>query len=383
MSVRSVSFCAALGNLSQKDKSRRTSRYLTIAVFAILYLAFSITFGKALGQWDYEAPGRCYVTGGITPPTASPPQADRLYLGITCFYLFFSLILSVLVSSRVRITSDAVSATSVSILSLLLSPTFRLIIAGPDFVWGLTFIAMLQYPLHLYTVVTLRISNRDSLGGDSEDSWSFGQIVALTLLGFTVTQCIEGIWKYRSSVTESDIQGLIDTYGVVEAGNAPRATKSPVGPEFAVNDEANLTWEARVMELISEHPHPHIIGYYGYRVRRGRITGLVLDRHPSDLKNYVKHGIGTIDEGPFMEALESPIHHLHPLGWAHNDLNPGNILVDKSGMPVLIDFGSSHEVGKKLTTSRGTKGWIDEDMKDYTTSEKGHDTSALKKIRAW
>ncbi|KAK0111133.1 hypothetical protein ONS95_001509 [Cadophora gregata] len=86
---------------------------------------------------------------------------------------------------------------------------------------------------------------------------------------------------------------------------------------------------------------------------------------------------------PFLEALESAIHHLHSLNWAHNDLNPRNILVNEAGMPVLIDFGSSHEIGKKLTTSRGTKGWIDGDMKDYTTSEKRYDTPALAKIRVW
>jgi serine/threonine protein kinase len=47
---------------------------------------------------------------------------------------------------------------------------------------------------------------------------------------------------------------------------------------------------------------------------------------------------------------------------AHNDLNPRNILVNEAGMPVLIDFGSPHEMSKKLTTSRGTKGW---DRREY------------------
>ncbi|KAH6700696.1 kinase-like domain-containing protein [Leptodontidium sp. MPI-SDFR-AT-0119] len=144
-----------------------------------------------------------------------------------------------------------------------------------------------------------------------------------------------------------------------------------------------LMEEAQAMQVLSQHPHPNIIRYYGCQVRRGRITGLVLDRHPNDLTEYLKHEIGTIDREPFMEALESAIHHLHSLDWAHNDLNPRNILVNEAGMPVLIDFGSCHEIGKKLTTSRGTKGWIDEDMKDYTTSEKRHDTSALAKIRVW
>lgn len=52
-------------------------------------------------------------------------------------------------------------------------------------------------------------------------------------------------------------------------------------------------------------------------------------------------------------------------------------------MPILIDFGSSHEIGKKLSTSRGTKGWIDEDMTKCTTSEKRHDIYALGRIRKW
>lgn len=84
-----------------------------------------------------------------------------------------------------------------------------------------------------------------------------------------------------------------------------------------------------------------------------------------------------------MEALESAIDHLHSLGWAHNDLNPGNVLVDKSGMPVLIDFDSCHEIGQKLLTSRGTEGWRDVDINDYDTSEKSHDIFALGKLRAW
>ena len=144
-----------------------------------------------------------------------------------------------------------------------------------------------------------------------------------------------------------------------------------------------LMEEAQIMEVLSRHPHPNIICYYGCQVRRGRVTGLVLDRHPADLTNYLKNGMGTVDKEPFMEALESAVHHLHSLGLAHNDLNPKNILVNEARMPVLIDLGSCHEVGRNLTTSRGTKGWIDEDMKDYTTSEKRHDIYALAKIRAW
>ena len=144
-----------------------------------------------------------------------------------------------------------------------------------------------------------------------------------------------------------------------------------------------LLKEAKAMEIISQHPHPNIIHYHGCRVRRGRITGLVLDRHPNTLTDYSKNKLGSVDKGPFMQALTSAIDHLHSLGWAHNDLNPGNILADEQGMPVLIDFGSAGEIGAKLGSSRGTKGWIDGEMKDYHTSDKGHDLFAIEKIRMW
>ncbi|OJD11416.1 hypothetical protein AJ78_07811 [Emergomyces pasteurianus Ep9510] len=145
----------------------------------------------------------------------------------------------------------------------------------------------------------------------------------------------------------------------------------------------DLLEEAQAMEKISKHSHPNIINYHGCRVRHGCITGLVLDRHLNTLTDYLKNKVGFIDKEPFMQALKSAIYHLHSLGWAHNDLNPGNILVDEDSMPVLIDFGSAREIGAKLGTSRGTKGWIDREMKDYHTSDKHHDLFALEKICGW
>ncbi|KAF1958433.1 kinase-like protein [Byssothecium circinans] len=144
-----------------------------------------------------------------------------------------------------------------------------------------------------------------------------------------------------------------------------------------------LLEEAQAMEMLSQHPHPNIIHYHGCRVHRNRITGLVLDRHPCTLNDYLKNKVGSVDKKPFMLALESAISHLHSLDWAHNDLNPKNVLVDKAGMPVLIDFGSARKIGDKLGSSRGTKGWIDGEIKDYHTSDHRHDLSALEKIRTW
>ncbi|KAK3694439.1 kinase-like domain-containing protein [Podospora appendiculata] len=138
---------------------------------------------------------------------------------------------------------------------------------------------------------------------------------------------------------------------------------------------------AHALELVSQHPHPGLIGYHGCRVRRGRITGLVLEKHGKDLNQHTQD-VGPVDKAHFMDALEDAVRHLHSLGLAHNDINPANILVNKAGLPVLVDFGFCRKVGQKLGASRGTPGWIDEGD-DYVTSEERHDLFGLAKIRAW
>ncbi|EGC42653.1 conserved hypothetical protein [Histoplasma capsulatum var. duboisii H88] len=69
--------------------------------------------------------------------------------------------------------------------------------------------------------------------------------------------------------------------------------------------------EVQVMEALSRHPHPNIIRYYGCRVVRSPITGLIMEGHAYTLSTYLNGGIGKIDKSSFMNALESPIRHLH------------------------------------------------------------------------
>ncbi|KAI1413323.1 kinase-like protein [Hypoxylon sp. FL1857] len=146
---------------------------------------------------------------------------------------------------------------------------------------------------------------------------------------------------------------------------------------------ATLLEEAAALQHICQHgQHPNLIKFHGCRVRRGRITGLMLDGYEYNFREFLTEG-KTVNKERFLTGLESAIRHLHLLGLAHNDINPGNIMVDEArGEPVLVDFGSCHKIGAKLTASRGTPGWT-EDGDDYTTSKESHDISALDKIRLW
>ncbi|KAI1172336.1 kinase-like domain-containing protein [Nemania sp. FL0916] len=137
--------------------------------------------------------------------------------------------------------------------------------------------------------------------------------------------------------------------------------------------------ETTIMEQLSKTPHPNIIKYYGCRVKRGRITALVLELLDQTLTQFKSDGkLSSLDKEKFMDSLQSAVNHLHSLGLAHNDINPDNIMV-KDGMPVLIDFGSCARAGQRLQ-SLGTHGWYEE---LFFTSEFKHDTYSMGKLREW
>lgn len=106
-------------------------------------------------------------------PSASHPYVDIIYLGVTCFFMFVSCSVPVYVL-LFMITGDVKEAEERAETVLILS--------------------FAQYLLHLYSVVALRVSNGGLLEGDSEDTWGFGQVVALVLLGAVLARCVYGVF---------------------------------------------------------------------------------------------------------------------------------------------------------------------------------------------
>jgi serine/threonine protein kinase len=139
-----------------------------------------------------------------------------------------------------------------------------------------------------------------------------------------------------------------------------------------------LLAEAFILQHLAAHPHPHLAKYHGVRARRGRITGLVLDRYPRTLLDHVRQG-RDLNRDEFVSALESAVAHLHSLGLAHNDINPENIMMGEDNLPVLLDFGSCQPFGKRMLT-QSTEGWV-ETVDLYSKQE--HDVFALGKLQEW
>jgi Protein kinase domain len=138
--------------------------------------------------------------------------------------------------------------------------------------------------------------------------------------------------------------------------------------------------EIATLEHLRANPHPGLARYHGCVVARGRVAGIVLSRYQATLDGWLRRGVPVAFDGArCMRDVRAAVEHLHALGYAHNDLNPHNIMVDEDDDVVVIDFGSCQPVGARLM-STGTYGWIDD---EFTTSEKEHDLAALDKIEAW
>jgi serine/threonine protein kinase len=145
---------------------------------------------------------------------------------------------------------------------------------------------------------------------------------------------------------------------------------------------ALLLDEVLALETISKGRHPNIVQYYGCRIKRGRITGITMEKISGhNLWNLPEHNLGSIQMEPFMDALRRAVNYLHSIGVSHNDICPQNVMV-KDGSPVLVDFGSCRRTGERMAASGVSIGWKEEGD-DYLTSKNSHDICGLEKIGRW
>lgn len=207
-----------------------------------------MVLGTRLRNWDNNIAGQCYDTSLIAGSGAPHPLMDHVYLSITCFYMFVSIRTCWLCGeiqspqptenqndiradeggrTNLQLWFDAMRRWDLPPASEITLQRYERMIQNLDaclqtckeiwenrhkpFQWSLvkrlmksiaeagTFgetnlksvvlgIAMVQFPVHTYMIFALRYSNEHRLSGDSENTWGFGQIVALVLLGSTLVQ---------------------------------------------------------------------------------------------------------------------------------------------------------------------------------------------------
>lgn len=204
-----------------------------------------------LRAWNLTTTGSCYNTRLIAALNAKHPIVDQIYLGVTCFYMFAALYISIGVDEAIEMTAKKLPTRLQDLQLELPNPVRDLLAAVTAFrnrlheiqlegsAWvqdlhapmmgvensrlysELLFgaflpqtettkeeataftlattrrtalsLALAQYPLHLYNVFALRASNQHLLIGESENTWGFGQIVALVMLVQTFVECFRGV----------------------------------------------------------------------------------------------------------------------------------------------------------------------------------------------
>ncbi|KAG5752309.1 hypothetical protein H9Q72_006812 [Fusarium xylarioides] len=112
-----------------------------------------------------------------------------------------------------------------------------------------------------------------------------------------------------------------------------------------------LLHEAKIYEILREHPHPNLGQSLGCVVGEDdRLEGLALIKYKTTLFEHA-HDISSLDFGQrdkCIAALKSTLKHLHSLRLAHNDLSPLNVMFTDKGKPILLNFNAYHPIETKL-----------------------------------
>ncbi|KAF2750171.1 hypothetical protein M011DRAFT_397249 [Sporormia fimetaria CBS 119925] len=227
--------------------------------------------------------------------------------------------------------------------------------------------------------------------GPEQHVW-FGQTPDVVRYALTMEHIKSGLKRISDEKVYPPVTDGIQTLHVDEHSREGLFIKGPhmsgLDNEYgAALIPEMLLHEARIYEFLEAHPHAKIAKYHGCTVRRGYITGIALERYPLPLQHAFygdqDHIVALLDVDHIMSEIRSAVGHLHGLGYAHNDINPTNLALDKDNEVVVLDLGSCRKIGETMV-SAGTNGWsIDFDEEGWDVSSAKHDERGISRVEAW
>ncbi|MFN6486315.1 MULTISPECIES: serine/threonine-protein kinase [unclassified Nostoc] len=116
--------------------------------------------------------------------------------------------------------------------------------------------------------------------------------------------------------------------------------------------------EGRILARLSEDPHPHIVGVIDL-FRENATHCLVMDFVEGENLFEAVKCKGALPEAeivPCIRQIGEALSVVHQAGLVHRDAHPGNIMMQRNGKAVLIDFGIAKEILPKTLSSKGIAG---------------------------
>ncbi|MFG0275023.1 MAG: protein kinase, partial [Phycisphaerales bacterium] len=105
--------------------------------------------------------------------------------------------------------------------------------------------------------------------------------------------------------------------------------------------------------LLGRLRHPNIAQVYeaGVAESAGRVTPFIameLVRGRTITQEATARGLNAAERVELFLPVCQAVHHAHTVGVVHRDLKPGNILVDQTGAPKVLDFGVARATAPEL-----------------------------------
>ena len=161
-------------------------------------------------------------------------------------------------------------------------------------------------------------------------------------------------WKFKDKIGSGSFGSV--WLGTFKPNNHSYAVKKVriTENDNSINDEIKME-----VKLMSSLKHLNIVKYYGAGAS-GTFFWIIMEwMECGTLEDMMRMCGGRLEEGPaatVMRDVCNGLHYLHKEGVLHKDLKAGNVLVSKTAVAKLADFGvsqRSHQAADSLATHHG------------------------------